>query len=225
VSSLAIGAKRQWSFQLRGRALRACTRAACFAACLPGVQKCLFDSDRVSAASATPLDPGSCQGIGFSRAVFVFNIDLRAHGAQLPRPFGFSVVAPYRRGLSFLQLGGTAEGRALTRTFTALSSGNRSDDNKRLLPRRDGIWQRGVGRVVGEVFFAGEEAQEWTTLLRDVVADGAAQHGIVGLERVQHRALRDRTFDFERHLAADLRQRSQMWREYDSDHISVNLSV
>jgi len=43
-----------------------------------------------------------------------------------------------------------------------------------------------------------------------VVADGAAQHGIAGLERVQHRALRDRAFDFERHLAADVRQGSEM---------------
>jgi len=63
---------------------------------------------------------------------------------------------------------------------------------------------------VGEVFFTGEEAQKGAALLRVVVADGAAQHGIAGLERVQHRALRDRAFDFERHLAADVRQGSEM---------------
>ena len=41
--------------------------------------------------------------------------------------------------------------------------------------------------------------------------------------RVQHRALRDRTWffrnnDFERHLAADVRQGSEMEGEDDADH-------
>src|SRR5664280_9294 len=41
----------------------------------------------------------------------------------------------------------------------------------------------------------------------DAVTDGAAQHGIAGLERVEDRALRDPAFDFELHLATDVRQR------------------
>ena len=63
---------------------------------------------------------------------------------------------------------------------------------------------------MGEVLLTGEEAQEGAALLGVVVADGAAQHGIAGFERVQHRALRDRALDFERHLAADVRQSSEM---------------
>jgi hypothetical protein len=46
---------------------------------------------------------------------------------------------------------------------------------KRLATGRDGVGEWGVGWVVGEVFFAGEEAQEGAALLRVVVADGSAQ--------------------------------------------------
>ena len=72
---------------------------------------------------------------------------------------------------------------------------------------------------MGEVFFAGEEAQEGTTLLRVVVADGSAQHGIAGLERIQHRSHSNarcvaasgfQIGDFERYLAADVRQGSEV---------------
>ena len=55
----------------------------------------------------------------------------------------------------------------------------------------------------------------------DVVADRPAQHRIAGLERVEDRALRDRTLDVELHLAVDARQRPQMRRKHDSDHGSV----
>ncbi len=85
------------------------------------------------------------------------------------------------------------------------------------------IGERGGGRLVGEVFFTGEEAQKGAALLSVVVADGAAQHGIAGLERVQHRALRDRRRDFERHLAADVRQVSEMEGEDDADHVQSHL--
>src|SRR6266550_8441489 len=101
----------------------------------------------------------------------------------------------------------------------ALTTRNGPDHNKRLFPGCDCIGERGVGRLVGEVFFAGEEAQERAALLGDVVADGAAQHGIARLERVQHRALRGRTLDLERHLAADMRQVSEMEGEDNSDHL------
>src|SRR5947209_11628322 len=58
-----------------------------------------------------------------------------------------------------------------------LAAGNGPDDDKRLLPRRDRVGQWGVRRLMGQVLLAGEEAQERTALLRNVVADGAAQHG------------------------------------------------
>jgi hypothetical protein len=74
---------------------------------------------------------------------------------------------------------------------------------------------------MGQILLAGEEAQHRPTLLRDVVADGSAQHRVAGLERVEDRALRDGARDFERHLGADLRQRSQMIGEDDADHGNV----
>jgi hypothetical protein len=67
----------------------------------------------------------------------------------------------------------------------ALPVGNGPNNDQRLLPKRDRVGQWYVGRLVGEVFFAGEEAQAKTkkrpALLGVVVADGAAQHGTAGL--------------------------------------------
>src|SRR5260370_28602663 len=72
-----------------------------------------------------------------------------------------------------------------------------------------------------QILLAGEEPHVRPALLRDVVADGTAQHRIAGLERVEYRALRDRTLDLDLHLGAGVRQRSQMCRKYDADHGSV----
>ena len=70
-----------------------------------------------------------------------------------------------------------------------------------------------------KVFLAREEAQKRPPLLRDLIPNRPAQHGVTGLKSVQHRALRDRTFDLNLHFAANMSQRSQMLREYDPDHI------
>jgi hypothetical protein len=69
-----------------------------------------------------------------------------------------------------------------------------------------------------EIFFAGEETQEWPALLRDVVADRAAEHRILALKRVEYRALCHLTFDMKADIATNLRKGSQVWRECDSDH-------
>ena len=88
---------------------------------------------------------------------------------------------------------------------------------------------------MGEVLFAGEEAQAQKTQKRrallgvwsPVVLKRNAHHGITGhifllTTRVQHRALRDRTWfsdnDFERHLAADVCHGSEVGGEDDADH-------
>src|SRR5260370_11873896 len=65
---------------------------------------------------------------------------------------------------------------------------------------------------MGQILPAGEESQERPALLRDVVTDRAAQHGIAGLERVEDRALRGRTLDVELHFTGDVRQPPQVWR-------------
>src|SRR6266852_3201474 len=74
---------------------------------------------------------------------------------------------------------------------------------------------------MGQILLAGEEPQERPTLLRDLVADRPAQHGIAGFERVEDRSQRDRAVELKFYFAADVRQRSQMLRDYDSDHGSA----
>src|SRR5579859_7538676 len=77
---------------------------------------------------------------------------------------------------------------------------------------------------MGQVFSAGEKPDERPSLLRHVVADGSAQYRIAGLERVKDCALCYRTLHVERYLGIDVRQCSQMLRQFDSDHINY-LSV
>jgi len=102
-----------------------------------------------------------------------------------------------------------------------LAAGNGSNDQKRLLPGRDLVWQGGIRRFMGQILLAGEEAQEWPALLRDMVPDGASKHGIASLERVKNRTLRGWTLDVELHFAVDARQRPQMCRQLNADHGNV----
>jgi hypothetical protein len=71
--------------------------------------------------------------------------------------------------------------------------------------------------LVRKIFFAGEEAQEGAALLCNVVADCALQHGISRLKRVQHGALRDRSFDFEFNFVADVSERTKVVRQFNSN--------
>jgi hypothetical protein len=103
-----------------------------------------------------------------------------------------------------------------------LAPGDCADHNERLLAGCDLIGQLHVGRIVREVLLASKKSQEGPALQRIVIANGAAQHGITCLEGVEHRALSNRAVDFERHLAADMRQISQMEWKHDADHISVS---
>src|SRR5262245_37443336 len=106
-------------------------------------------------------------------------------------------------------------------TVAWLAASNGPDDKKRLRTSRDRGGQWGVGRLVGQILLAGKEPHERSALLRDMIADRPPQHRIAGLEGVEDRALSDRSLDVELHFSTDARQRSQMWREYDSDHGSV----
>jgi hypothetical protein len=74
---------------------------------------------------------------------------------------------------------------------------------------------------MGQILSAGEEPQERSALLRHVVADRALQHRISRLEFIEHRTDRNLTLNLELHLFVNLRQRSQMIREHDSDHFST----
>src|ERR1700676_694126 len=82
-----------------------------------------------------------------------------------------------------------------------------------------------IRRFMRPIFTAGKKAQERPALLRIVIANGAAQHGIRSLERVQHRALRDQALHVDAHFHADVRQRPQMRRQYNTNHGSVCTST
>ena len=86
-----------------------------------------------------------------------------------------------------------------------LPAGNRPDHDKRLLPRRDRIRQRGIRRLVGEILLTRKEPQKRPALLRDVIANRPAQHRIASLERIEHRTLRNRTLYRKLHLTPNIR--------------------
>src|SRR5208282_5366326 len=106
-----------------------------------------------------------------------------------------------------------------------LPASNGADDEERLLPGDDRFRQRRVGRLQGKVFLAGKKTQERPALERHVIPNGSAQHGIAGLERVQHRAHRHRSRYLQRHVTLNVRQRAQMGGQDDEDHGSVCTST
>src|SRR5688572_8571170 len=73
-----------------------------------------------------------------------------------------------------------------------LAAGDRADDQERFLSRRHRFGQRCIGRFQREILLAGEVAQERPAVEGAVVANGAAQHGVAGLQGIQHRPLRHR---------------------------------
>ncbi len=110
-------------------------------------------------------------------------------------------------------------------TILPLAPRNGSQDDQRLLPGGNSLGQGCVRGVMRQIFLAGEEAQEGAALERDVVADGAAQYGIAGLEGVEHRTQRRRRRHLERHLVLHPGQRAQVRRQQDADHGSVCTST
>src|SRR5688572_20350267 len=106
-----------------------------------------------------------------------------------------------------------------------LTAGHCADDQKRLFPARHRVGKKRVGRLVRPVFFARIEAQERPPLLGDMVADGAAQHRKLMLERVEHRPLSGAALDVDGHFIGDPRQRTQMRGKQHANHGSVCTST
>src|SRR5687768_11868148 len=101
------------------------------------------------------------------------------------------------------------------------SARERAEDHEWLGTAHHRVRERRIGRFVGQVLRAGEEAHVRAPLLRGVIADRAAQHRIRRLERIEGAALRDRLRDLELHLVDDVRERAQVRRQHDADHRSV----
>src|SRR6266513_2808895 len=103
------------------------------------------------------------------------------------------------------------------RSAETLAASDGPYDEKGFCTRCDRLGQRRIGRLKGIIFLASEEPQKGTALVGDMIADRAAQHRIC----IEHRPLRDRTFDVDLHFGADARQRAQVSRKHDADHGSV----
>src|SRR5579864_709303 len=90
---------------------------------------------------------------------------------------------------------------------------------------RHRLGQRSVRRLVREVFFTGEEPQKRAPLFGHVVAYRPSQHGVAGLERLEHRISRHRRRNLKLHLGSSVRERPQVWRNDHSYHASVCTST
>src|SRR5437763_16636577 len=88
--------------------------------------------------------------------------------------------------------------------FKPLPSGDCSYDQEGFFARDYWVGQGGVGAFVGEIFLAGEEAQEGAALPGAVIADRALEHWIALFQGVEHGALRDRPFDFDPNFVANV---------------------
>ena len=106
-----------------------------------------------------------------------------------------------------------------------MAAGNGPDNAKRLRAAGHGLGQGRVGRFVGQIFYAGEEAQERPPLLGGVVADGAAQDGVARLQRIEQRPLCGRPANFDRDLRARPGQGAQVVGDDDANHGSACTST
>src|SRR5207245_3789198 len=64
-------------------------------------------------------------------------------------------------------------------------AGDGADDQERLRAGRHRLRQWRIRWLIREILLAGVEPDEGPTLVRDLVADGAAEHRIAGLERIE----------------------------------------
>jgi hypothetical protein len=104
------------------------------------------------------------------------------------------------------------------RAARKLTAGDGADDEEGLGAGGNFGGKRRVGSFEGEVFRAGEKAEEGPALQRDVIADRAAEHRVAGFESVQDGTLGDRTCDFEMNLAANVSECAEMSGERYTDH-------
>src|SRR5690606_15171789 len=81
--------------------------------------------------------------------------------------------------------------------------------------------QLDLPRLVGPVLAAGEEPDEGPALLGPVIADGAPQHRVLGLQRVEHRAEGGRALKLDFRLTAGVCKPLYMRGEHYADHSSV----
>lgn len=98
-----------------------------------------------------------------------------------------------------------------------LAAGYGSDDEEGLCGGEDGLGQGLVGRVVGEVLLAGEEADEGSAIAGGLIAESAAEGGEAEFESVKKRALGDGHGDVKEDFAAGAGEGLEVGGELDAD--------
>ena len=98
------------------------------------------------------------------------------------------------------------------------AAGDGADDHEGFGTSGDFRWKRRVGRGEGEILGAREEAQEGAALEGDMIADSAAQHGILRFQGVEDGALGNGAANFQADFSGDLRESAEMGWQSDADH-------
>jgi hypothetical protein len=101
---------------------------------------------------------------------------------------------------------------------TGLAAGDGAYDQEGFGAGDDRVGEGHVGRFVGKIFGAGEEAEERAAFLGDVIANGAAEHGIRGFECVQGGTESDGSRDVELELAGNPSEIAEMRRKNHANH-------
>ena len=101
---------------------------------------------------------------------------------------------------------------------TWLAAGDGAYDQEGFGAGDDGVGEGCVRGLVGEVFAAGEEAEEGAAFLGDVVANSAAEHWVTGFENVESGAEGDGSGDVEFDFAGDFGEIAEMRGKNDTNH-------
>src|SRR5207302_8479362 len=128
---------------------------------------------------------------------------------------------PLRRGADGRVAGQWAGPRRRRTRPSRLAPGDGPHDQVRLPPGCNFRGQRIIQRVLRMVLFARIEPQERPALLGHRISHCSPKHWVLGLERVEHRTLRDISVDAKLDFPANPRERAKVGRQHDPDHDSV----
>src|SRR5262245_16637413 len=92
------------------------------------------------------------------------------------------------------------------------STGDRADDEQRLVAGGNGIWKRSIRLLVRKVLLAAVNPQVRPPALRGTVANGSREHRVPSLERIEDRLLRHRRLNVKLNLAGEVSEDAEMKR-------------
>ena len=107
------------------------------------------------------------------------------------------------------------------RSGVGSTASNCTDDKERLFPRGNLVGQLHIPRFERVIFATREEAQERAALLRSMIANGATQHRISKLKRIDDGANRRHPFDLNLNFGLRLREPLQVIWNNDADQARV----